>query len=97
MGRRIAAGVIALASVGHMILLVVGVNLGWFPLSASSILVLATALLLALLALAASVWVLRTEDFREFAMWADRVFECRQCGRQRQPDHAFCTACGAHE
>lgn len=95
MGRSVFAGLIAVASLIHMGTLVAGFMLGWFETQATSMLLLAGAFLLALFALASSLWILRgtttlAHDVSGFFL------DCHECGRPADHEHTFCIGCGAH-
>lgn len=95
MARRFAAGVITLASAAHMATLLFGVHRGWFSLTDGSVLLLIGAFVLSLLALVTSVWVLRTEEERQFLIATGFLAACGECGRGHDPEHSFCVSCGA--
>lgn len=95
MARRFAAGVITLASMAHLGTLLFGLHRGWFSLTDGSVVLLIGAFLLSLLALVTSVWVLRTEEERQFLIATGFLPHCHECGRGQDPQHSFCISCGA--
>ena len=95
MVRFVYAGAIALASVGHMVVLVLGVVQGWFSLDLRSGLLLFAAFLLAMLALCCSIWALRLGGLGNSHNVAGFYHPCGECGREHDPELSFCWSCGA--
>lgn len=95
MVRRLYGGLIAAASLAHMGILAMGVLQGWFPLDLRSGLLLSAAFLLAMLALCCSLWALRMGVEPHEHQLGGFFLDCRECGRQRDPELTFCGACGS--